>query len=569
MKKLTRLLILMVIFSMTFFCLTSCNKPTTEEPNEKPDVEEPDDQEQDDEKPSEEKHVHEFDEWKIMNPATCMAAGSKVRDCKKCSFSERGVVEKLEHNYVEDKVIVEATCVKAGAKLFACSNCKDIKIENITPLGHMYHEGVCLRCEALENEVVTYTINYELNGGSMYTTSSKAKEGATIKLPNPTKENYIFEGWYTTADFKEDSKVANNIVVEENVQLYAKWDIVGYVVTLNPNGGYVETSTVVLKENTRFTLEVPSIDQYVFFEGWYAGEEKITDELGRGLKTWNISENVTLTAKYETTRVVDGVKFMYDGEYPQTVIKSEALIAELEKITEVNKRGYLEYNERQYAKYQYTGESKKAKFNDGTYLEKDKTYYFLVEPVLWRVLAEVEGIAIVEKIVDTMYFYESAKEHLEVADANPNNYEYSDISSWLNCDIKHAKNNFIYGLFADPNESLKLRKDIDNSALTTADPENPNACVTTTAYLYLLSYVEFMKTYDLRLNKTSKVTDYAIARGVNVDNYTMNGEWWLRSPSSKEINLALAISTIGQVFETKVTNANIGVRPVGTFKKIK
>ena len=80
--------------------------------------------------------------------------------------------------------------------------------------------------------------------------------------------------------------------------------------------------------------------------------------------------------------------------------------------------------------------------------------------------------------------------------------------------------------------------------------------------------MEFMETYNLRLNKVSKVTDYAIARGVNIDNYSMTGEWWLRTPSAKEVNKALAISTIGIVFETKVNNVNIGVRPVGTFKKI-
>jgi hypothetical protein len=48
----------------------------------------------------------------------------------------------------------------------------------------------------------------------------------------------------------------------------------------------------------------------------------------------------------------------------------------------------------------------------------------------------------------------------------------------------------------------------------------------------------------------------------------MNGEWWLRSPSASVSNKVLAISTIGEVFETLVNNFNIGVRPVGTFKKI-
>ena len=544
MKHLKTILTLIVVLSSALVCLTSCKEPV------------------------EEVHVHEYGEWIELSPATCAAEGVKNRDCKTCPAFEREKTAKLEHEYVADKTIIEATCDKAGAKLFACKHCKDIKTESLTALGHDFDGGICTRCKKLENEVATFTIKYELNEGQMYTTSATYKEGTTVTLPNPTKENYIFEGWYTTANFKEDSKITKDLTVEKNITLYAKWDIVGYIVTLNPNGGYVEESTLVLKENEQFTLEVPTIDQYVFFVGWYAGEEKITDDTGKGLKTWSITEDVTLTAKYESSKVVDVVKFTYEGEYPQSVVTNKDTIAALSKITETNKRGYLEYNNRQYASYTYTERSGIAKFNDGSYLENNKTYYFLVEPILWRILDEVKGVAIAEEILDTMHFYENIEEHLDEKDANPNNYEFSDISSWLNSDIKHSKDSFIFDAFAKPNETLELRKDIDNSAETTTDPSNPNACVTTTAYLYLLSYVEFMETYNLRLNKVSKVTDYAIARGVNIDNYSMTGEWWLRTPSAKEVNKALAISTIGIVFETKVNNVNIGVRPVGTFKKI-
>ena len=48
----------------------------------------------------------------------------------------------------------------------------------------------------------------------------------------------------------------------------------------------------------------------------------------------------------------------------------------------------------------------------------------------------------------------------------------------------------------------------------------------------------------------------------------MNGEWWLRTPSAAEPNKALAVSTIGNVFECLVNDSEIGVRPVGTFKKV-
>ena len=167
-----------------------------------------------------------------------------------------------------------------------------------------------------------------------------------------------------------------------------------------------------------------------------------------------------------------------------------------------------------------------------------------------------------------MVFYENTVEHKDEKGANPNNYEYSDISSWLNCDLKHSQNNFIYDAFADPNATLILRKDIDNSAATTTDENNQYACEVTTAFLYLLAYSEITEVYNNIVNMESKVTDYAVVRGVNVDNYTMQGEWWLRTPSATKPNYALAISVTGEIFESLVNNSRIGVRPVGKFTKL-
>ena len=542
MKQLKVLVTLIIVFSGMLVCLASCKEP------------------------AEELHVHEYGEWVVLNEATCLSLGIKGRDCKSCPAFEREEIKKLEHEYVASYDVIEATCNNNGAKLYTCKYCKDIKTESIVALGHDFSNGVCTRCQELENDIPTFTISFELNGGELYTTAATYDKGTEVTLPNPTKENYIFKGWYLSSDFT--TAVDKTITVEKNVTLYAKWDIVGYVVTLDANGGYVENASVVLNENERFTLEVPSTDEYVFFEGWYLGEEKITDDAGVGLKTWSIRDDVTLKAKYVNSKTVDNIKFMYEGEYPQTVVTNDATIAELAKITKVNERGYLEYNGRQYAKLTYTGRTGVVKFNNGSVLEKDKTYYFVVEPILWRILDEISGVAIAEKIIDSFAFYENIEEHLDEQGAHPNNYEFSDISSWLNSDIKHSKDNFIFDAFSKPIDVLTLRKDIDNSASTTMDENNQYACVTTTAYLYLLSYSEFNTTYEIRINKESKVSDYAIAKGVNVDNYTMNGEWWLRTPSASAANKALAVSTIGEVFESLVNDASIGVRPVGTFKEI-
>lgn len=74
-------------------------------------------------------------------------------------------------------------------------------------------------------EGTTYTITYELNGGTgdnLITTYSSARSGV-IDLPRPTKKGYSFMGWYTNASFSRDPILAISETTNKNLTLYAKW----------------------------------------------------------------------------------------------------------------------------------------------------------------------------------------------------------------------------------------------------------------------------------------------------------------------------------------------------------
>ncbi len=46
--------------------------------------------------------------------------------------------------------------------------------------------------------VETYTVTFESNGGSAVAPVTEIEEGATVTLPAaPTKDGYVFEGWFT------------------------------------------------------------------------------------------------------------------------------------------------------------------------------------------------------------------------------------------------------------------------------------------------------------------------------------------------------------------------------------
>ena len=70
----------------------------------------------------------------------------------------------------------------------------------------------------------------------------------------------------------------------------------------------------------------------------------------------------------------NGRPYLNFGRYPQTVVSDENLIKELEKITETNSLGYIEYNGEEYKKLvaePYRLE--KSIFKNGDKVEADKT----------------------------------------------------------------------------------------------------------------------------------------------------------------------------------------------------
>lgn len=72
----------------------------------------------------------------------------------------------------------------------------------------------------------TYTITYELNGGTcdnLITTYSSYRN-TDIELPRPTKEGYAFMGWYTLASFNRDPFFIITDDINKNLTLYAKWE---------------------------------------------------------------------------------------------------------------------------------------------------------------------------------------------------------------------------------------------------------------------------------------------------------------------------------------------------------
>ena len=70
-------------------------------------------------------------------------------------------------------------------------------------------------------QVSTYTITFESNGGSSVGSISVDSNTTLTNLETPTKDGYIFDGWYTNASLSTMFDTTSKITA--NMTLYAKW----------------------------------------------------------------------------------------------------------------------------------------------------------------------------------------------------------------------------------------------------------------------------------------------------------------------------------------------------------
>ncbi len=107
--------------------------------------------------------------------------------------------------------------------------------------------------------LVTYTITYNLNGGSVATANPTTYdvETATITLNNPTKTGYTFLGWYTNSNFTGTAVTTIAHGSTGDVELWAKWGIP--YIDADGNTQYCLNATVLTSETDVSNLSA----------GWY------------------------------------------------------------------------------------------------------------------------------------------------------------------------------------------------------------------------------------------------------------------------------------------------------------
>lgn len=182
------------------------------------------------------------------------------------------------------------------------------------------------------------------------------RDGNVAVLPEGVREGYVFEGWYTS-ELLSGNKVTSTTFGNLSNTYYAKWSLGSYTIQFIADGKVISSSTFnienqditvpevpvknhyegswesyeleykdiivnaiyepekikitlisgydysysTVKYGDNFTLMIPYKKGYEF-KGWYYNDKQVTDIEGKSLQTYTFDGNITLTAKWESTK---------------------------------------------------------------------------------------------------------------------------------------------------------------------------------------------------------------------------------------------------------------------------
>ena len=151
-----------------------------------------------------------------------------------------------------------------------------------------------------------YNVDFVVDGTTIATVGT---DGKNIKIPaNPTKVNYVFDGWYWDEGEWEEVFSLNSLMdqplsEENHYKVYAKWKGIDITITYEDDGEKKQVVTY----NEEFELPVPTAKDGDVFLGWQisVGEttRMITDENGKSVALCDFMDT-TATPVWKVGKVV-------------------------------------------------------------------------------------------------------------------------------------------------------------------------------------------------------------------------------------------------------------------------
>ena len=225
-------------------------------------------------------------------------------------------------------------------------------------------------------ELKSYTVTFDSQGGSNVDSITKKYNTEIGTLPEPTKENYIFAGWYTDTSYT--TKISSTTKVLGNITYYAKWNNSIALATISNENisleRYTSDSVTVTNcdEEYTYTSNDPSIVT--------ANQNGTINALKKGTTTITITgntSNLTRTINVEVYVVKYDVSFDSQGGNNIDPIKvnADTAIGTL-PVPEQSSYAFLGW---------YTETSEGTKITEQTIIDNDYTFYAHWTPLVCKI----------------------------------------------------------------------------------------------------------------------------------------------------------------------------------------
>jgi uncharacterized repeat protein (TIGR02543 family) len=159
----------------------------------------------------------------------------------------------------------------------------------------------------------TYTVSFlQVNGENMLASQQYVVGGSPLSLPFPTRTGYVFLGWFDQPTAGTQIGIGNaSYSPTESLNLYGRWQVATYIVTLNTAGGNVRQAVYsYVYGSSALQLPIATRLGYVF-DGWYLASDGVTF-VGSGNSYLFPTMTQTLIAKW-TIRPNFSVSFDPNG----------------------------------------------------------------------------------------------------------------------------------------------------------------------------------------------------------------------------------------------------------------
>ena len=447
--------------------------------------------------------------WTDDKPITLNANGGKINNA---STMILGVMEGKEYGAGLDIVPTRQGYVFAGwyTKENIQKTSEDIYYSADLIDGTLYAQW------EKEDSARIITIKYNANGGSCATSTERKVQGTKIgSLPNATRNNYAFLGWYTSAS--GGNKITANTVVTNNITVYAQWgnqlkmyyDLQGgewrnsskYKKMSFANDTVYMGTTINFKMPARSStsktkLSIKARTGYKF-RGWYTRPNGAGDNVTKGYRITQTS-NFTIYAYWEkkctiTYNANGGVFNKKTGVTTKT--KEKYAEAKYPTISKPTRAGYTFEGW-----YDAPEGGNKILLNNNSYkVQKDITLYAhwidKIKPQKFTVAVNgltAEGFAInLSKQVDLGSGVGEIKYY--VNDSKTGNvYQVDNMVTGL----EDATTKYVWAEITD--KAGNTRKSTNYIKVTTAHVHDTTSCYSTTSKVYVERYMtgQGMSTYN-------------------------------------------------------------------------